>query len=319
MERYYQKEIECASREQIRTWQDERLVRQVRHVWDNVPYYRAKMEAAHVAPDDIKGRDDLYKLPFLSKADLREAYPFGLLAEPLEKCIRIHSTSGTTGKPIVVGYNAHDMDLWADCIMRLVQMAGVVPGDRAQMAFGYGMFTGGFGLHYGLQKLGCMMIPGIINTVPLYTLMIRIKAVNTLWGMALVCATLALPQAVFVFSGFIQSIPKELEEAAIIDGCSYFTAFWRVVFPLLKPSVAAVVILNGFGIWNNYSQAVFFLQSSEKHNVPQALSVYFQQFAGAQWNLMAATAVIAIIPVVAVFLVFQKRIMSGLTEGAIKG
>ena len=167
--------------------------------------------------------------------------------------------------------------------------------------------------------LGCMMIPGIINTVPLYTLMIRIKAVNTLWGMALVCATLALPQAVFVFSGFIQSIPKELEEAAIIDGCSYFTAFWRVVFPLLKPSVAAVVILNGFGIWNNYSQAVFFLQSSEKHNVPQALSVYFQQFAGAQWNLMAATAVIAIIPVVAVFLVFQKRIMSGLTEGAIKG
>ena len=167
--------------------------------------------------------------------------------------------------------------------------------------------------------LGCMMIPGIINTVPLYTLMIRIKAVNTLWGMALVCATLALPQAVFVFSGFIQSIPKELEEAAIIDGCSYFTSFWRVVFPLLKPSVAAVVILNVFGIWNNYSQAVFFLQSSEKHNVPQALSVYFQQFAGAQWNLMAATAVIAIIPVVAVFLVFQKRIMSGLTEGAIKG
>ena len=85
MERYYQKEIECASREQIRAWQDERLVRQVRHVWDNVPYYRAKMEATHVAPDDIRSRDDLYKLPFLSKADLREAYPFGLLAEPLEK------------------------------------------------------------------------------------------------------------------------------------------------------------------------------------------------------------------------------------------
>ena len=84
MERYYQKEIECASQEQIRSWQDERLVRQVRHVWDNVPYYRAKMEAAHIAPDDIKSRDDLYKLPFLSKADLREAYPFGLLAEPLE-------------------------------------------------------------------------------------------------------------------------------------------------------------------------------------------------------------------------------------------
>jgi len=167
--------------------------------------------------------------------------------------------------------------------------------------------------------LCCMMIPGIINTVPLYTLMIRIKAVNTLWGMACVCATLALPQAVFVFTGFIKSVPKELEEAAVIDGCSHFQAFWRVIFPLLKPSISAVVVLNGFGIWNNYSQAVFFLQSSSKHNVPQALSVYFQQFAGAKWNLMAATAVIAIIPVVAMFLIFQKSLMKGLTDGAIKG
>ena len=128
MERYYQKEIECASREQIRTWQDERLVRQVRHVWDNVPYYRAKMEAAHVAPDDIKGRDDLYKLPFLSKADLREAYPFGLLAEPLEKCIRIHSTSGTTGKRVVAFYTKEDIDLWNDCCARALAAAGATVG-----------------------------------------------------------------------------------------------------------------------------------------------------------------------------------------------
>ncbi|MGO5161034.1 MULTISPECIES: carbohydrate ABC transporter permease [unclassified Bilifractor] len=167
--------------------------------------------------------------------------------------------------------------------------------------------------------LCCMMIPGIINTVPLYTLMIKIKAVNTLWGMSCVCATLALPQAVFVFSSFIRALPKELEEAAVMDGCTQFMAFWRIVFPLLRPSISAVVILNGFGIWNNYSQAVFFLQSSDKHNVPQALSVYFQQFAGAKWNLMAATAVIAIVPVVVVFLVFQKSLMKGLTEGAIKG
>ncbi|MFR3791971.1 MAG: carbohydrate ABC transporter permease [Blautia massiliensis (ex Durand et al. 2017)] len=167
--------------------------------------------------------------------------------------------------------------------------------------------------------LCCMMIPGIINTVPLYTLMIKIKAVNTLWGMACVCATLALPQAVFVFSGFIRALPRELEEAAVIDGCTPFMAFWRIVFPLLMPSISAVVILNGFGIWNNYSQAVFFLQSSAKHNVPQALSVYFQQFAGAKWNLMAATAVIAIVPVVVIFLIFQKSLMKGLTEGAIKG
>lgn len=167
--------------------------------------------------------------------------------------------------------------------------------------------------------LCCMMIPGIINTVPLYTLMIKIKAVNTLWGMSLVCATLALPQAVFVFSVFIGALPLELEDAAKIDGCTPFQAFIQVIFPLLTPAISAIVILNGFGIWNNYSQAAFFLQSSSKHNIPQALSVYFQQFAGAKWNLMAATAVIAIIPVVIIFLIFQKSLMKGLTEGAIKG
>jgi len=179
--------------------------------------------------------------------------------------------------------------------------------------------------HYRMNKLifailiSCMMIPGIINTVPLYTLMIDIKAINTLWGMALVCATIALPQAVFVFNGYVKSLPREIEESAIIDGCTWFTAFWKIVFPLLKPSISAIIILNGFGIWNNYSQAVFFLQDGKKHNVPQALSVYFQQFAGAKWNLMAATAVIAIVPVIFAFLMFQKNLMKGLTDGALKG
>jgi len=167
--------------------------------------------------------------------------------------------------------------------------------------------------------LSCMMIPGIINTVPLYSLMIKLKAINTLWGMAIVCATLAIPQAVFVFTGFIKGIPIEIEEAAIIDGCSRFKVFWEIIFPLLKPSISAIIILNGFGIWNNYSQAVFFLQNSKKHNVPQALSVYFQQFAGAKWNLMAATALIAIVPVMIAFLLLQRKLMEGLTAGAIKG
>lgn len=173
-------------------------------------------------------------------------------------------------------------------------------------------------LIFGIM-ISCMMIPGIINTVPLYTLMIDLKAINTLWGMALVCATIALPQSVFVFHGYIRSLPKEIEESAIIDGCSWFSAFWRIIFPLLKPSISAIVILNGFGIWNNYSQAVFFLQDSKKHNVPQALSVYFQQFAGAKWNLMAATAMIAIFPVIIAFLIFQKNLIKGLTDGALKG
>ena len=162
MERYYQKEIECASREQILAWQDERLVRQVRHVWDNVPYYRAKMEAAHVAPDDIKGRDDLYKLPFLSKADLREAYPFGLLAEPLEKCIRIHSTSGTTGKRVVAFYTKEDIDLWNDCCARALAAAGAGPEDVCQVAYGYGLFTGGFAAAAGLYLFLLHGAPGVL-------------------------------------------------------------------------------------------------------------------------------------------------------------
>jgi len=167
--------------------------------------------------------------------------------------------------------------------------------------------------------LSCMMIPGIINTVPLYTLMIKLNAINTLWGMGVVCATIALPSAVFIFTGFIKSLPIEIEEASIMDGCSWFTSFWRITFPLLKPSIAAVVILNGFGIWNNYAQAVFFLQDSKKHNIAQALSVYFQQFVGAKWNLLAATAVIAVIPVIVAFMIFQKSLMKGLTDGALKG
>ncbi len=167
--------------------------------------------------------------------------------------------------------------------------------------------------------IGCMMIPGIINTVPLYTLMRRINAVNTLWGMIMVCSALAMPSAVFIFTTFIKALPRELDDAAAIDGCNSVQIFWQIVFPIIKPATASFIILNGFGIWNNYAQAVFFLQSRKKHNIPQALSVFFQQFAGAKWHLMAATAIIAIIPVIVVFLVFQRQFIKGLSEGAIKG
>ncbi|WP_418831690.1 phenylacetate--CoA ligase family protein [Paraeggerthella sp.] len=151
--------VECASRQEIRALQLERLIEQVRWTYDRVAWYRERMDRDGVSPDDIKTLEDVRKLPFTDKSVLRDTFPYGLFAVPLDQVKELHSSSGTTGKPIVVGYNDHDMELWADCIMRLVQMAGVVPGDRAQMAFGYGMFTGGFGLHYGLQKLGCMMIP----------------------------------------------------------------------------------------------------------------------------------------------------------------
>lgn len=167
--------------------------------------------------------------------------------------------------------------------------------------------------------LSCMMIPGIINTVPLYSLMRKIHAVNTLWGMILVCSTLAMPSAVFIYTTFIRSLPLELDEAAALDGCTGFSVFWRVIFPIIRPATASFMILNGFGIWNNYAQAVFFLQSRSKQNIPQALSVFFQQFAGAKWHLMAATAAIAIVPVVIIFMIFQKQFMKGLTDGAVKG
>ena len=159
MERYYQPEIETASREQITAWQNERLVKQVKHVWDNVPYYRKKMEAAGVTPEDIKSIEDLHKLPFVTKADLREAYPYGLLAEPLKNCVRIQSTSGTTGKRVVAFYTQHDIDLWEDCCARAITAAGGTDEDVCQVSYGYGLFTGGPGLNGGSHKVGCLMIP----------------------------------------------------------------------------------------------------------------------------------------------------------------
>ena len=159
MERYYQPEIECASREQIKAWQDERLVNQVKHVWDNVPYYRAKMEAKGVCPDDIKGVEDLHKLPFVTKADLRDAYPYGLMGKPLKDCVRIQSTSGTTGKRVVAFYTQHDIDLWEDCCARAIMAAGGTDEDVCQVSYGYGLFTGGPGLNGGSHKVGCLTIP----------------------------------------------------------------------------------------------------------------------------------------------------------------
>ena len=159
MERYYQPEIETASREQIKAWQDERLVKQVKHIWDNVPYYRQKMEAKGLTPDDIKGTEDLHKLPFVTKDDLRECYPYGLLAKPLADCVRIQSTSGTTGKRVVAFYTQHDIDLWEDCCARALTAVGATNEDVCQVSYGYGLFTGGPGLNGGSHKVGCLTVP----------------------------------------------------------------------------------------------------------------------------------------------------------------
>ena len=159
MANYYQPEIETMPYEQLRALQNERLVKQVQHVWDNVPYYRKKMEEKGVTPEDIQGVDDLYKLPFLSKDDLREAYPYGLLGMPLSECVRIHSTSGTTGKRVVAFYTQHDVDLWEDCCARAIVAAGGSKEDVVQVAYGYGLFTGGSGMHGGSHKVGCLTLP----------------------------------------------------------------------------------------------------------------------------------------------------------------
>ena len=159
MQNYYQREIETMPYEDLRQLQNERLRKQVQHVWDNVPYYREKMEKKGVTPEDIQSVDDLYKLPFLSKADLRDAYPHGLRGMPLNDCVRIHSTSGTTGKRVVAFYTQHDVDLWEDCCARAIVAAGGTEEDVVQVAYGYGLFTGGAGLHGGSHKVGCLTLP----------------------------------------------------------------------------------------------------------------------------------------------------------------
>ena len=157
--KYYQEEIETMPYEQMRALQSERLCRQVRHVWDNVPYYRSLMEQKGLTPDDIQGVEDLHKLPFLKKDDLRDQYPYGLLAKPLSDCVRIQSTSGTTGRRVVAFYAQNDVDLWEDCCARAITAVGGTREDVVQVAYGYGLFTGGAGMHGGSHKVGCLTLP----------------------------------------------------------------------------------------------------------------------------------------------------------------
>ena len=159
MGNYYQEDIECASRDQILAWQNERLVKQVQYVYDNVLYYRKRMENKGVEPGDIKSVDDLHKLPFLTKGDLRDAYPYGLLARPLSDCVRIQSTSGTTGRRVVAFYTQHDIDLWDECCARAIMAAGGTKDDVVHVCYGYGLFTGGPGLNGGSHKVGSLTLP----------------------------------------------------------------------------------------------------------------------------------------------------------------
>ena len=158
-QKYYQKEMETMSREEMKKLQSEKLVKQVKHVYENVAYYRDLMDKKGVKPEDIHGIEDLHLLPFLTKADLRDAYPYGLLAKPLDECVRIQSTSGTTGRRVVAFYTQNDVNLWEDCCARAIVAAGGSNKDVCQVAYGYGLFTGGPGLNGGSHKVGCLTLP----------------------------------------------------------------------------------------------------------------------------------------------------------------
>lgn len=150
---------ECMSRDELENLQSARLVKLVDRVYHSVEYYRRKMQAAGLLPGDIRGIEDLGKLPFTTKDDLRTTYPFGLFAVPLSQITRVHASSGTTGKATVVGYTRHDIDIWSECVARCITMAGLGKSDIIQVAYGYGLFTGGLGAHYGVEKMGATVVP----------------------------------------------------------------------------------------------------------------------------------------------------------------
>ncbi|MDR0372162.1 MAG: phenylacetate--CoA ligase [Nitrososphaerota archaeon] len=173
MERYWNKTVETMNREQIQALQLEKLRVAVQNVYAHVPYYRKKMQEKGMVPDDIKTLDNLSDLPITTKQDLRNTYPFSMFAVPMENIVRIHASSGTTGKQTVVGYTRRDLDVWAECVARCFVMGDADTSSRVQVAYGYGLFTGGLGVHYGAEKLGATVIPASSgNTQRQITMMI---------------------------------------------------------------------------------------------------------------------------------------------------
>ncbi|MGI6031104.1 MAG: phenylacetate--CoA ligase family protein [Eubacteriales bacterium] len=163
MARYWNEEMECMPQEERKKLQSERLVDAVRRVYENVEFYRKRMQEAGVTPDDIHGVEDLHKLPFMTKADLRDYYPFGTFAVPMEDIVRIHASSGTTGKQVVVGYTRNDLEIWDECVARGLTSIGITNKDKMHVSYGYGLFTGGLGAHGGGTKVGAMVIPASVG------------------------------------------------------------------------------------------------------------------------------------------------------------
>lgn len=255
--------IEKASIDELRALQLERLRWSVRHAYDNVPHYRKKFEAKGVHPDDLRTLADLAKFPFTAKQDLRENYPFGLFAVPREKVVRIHASSGTTGKPTVVAYTQRDIDNWADLVARSIRASGGRAGDIVHVAYGYGLFTGGLGAHYGAERLGCTVIPmsggqtekqiqliqdfrpDIIMVTPTYMLTL----IDEMERMGIDPAATSLKIGIFGAEPWTEGIREAIEKRAGIDAVDIYG-----LSEVMGPGVAneCIETKDGPVIWEDH-------------------------------------------------------------------
>ena len=226
MGKYWNESMECATLDEMRALQSFRLQKTVKRVYNNVPYYRDMMDKAGVKPGDIKSVDDLHLLPFTCKQDLRDTYPYGLFAVPMDEVVRLHASSGTTGKQIVVGYTRKDLDMWSDCVARALTAAGATEKDFMHISYGYGLFTGGLGLHDGATKVGMTTIPvssgntkrqitilkdfgsTFICATPSYALYLA----ETMREMGVTKSDLKLKAGIFGAEAWTEQMRKEIEE-----------------------------------------------------------------------------------------------------------
>jgi len=255
--------IEYASRDELQALQLDRLKWSLRHAYDNVDHYRRAFDAAGVHPDDLKTLADLAKFPFTDKRTLRDNYPFGLFAVPREQVVRVHASSGTTGKPTVVGYTQRDIDTWANVVARSIRAAGGRPGDMVHIAYGYGLFTGGLGAHYGAERLGCTVIPmsggqtekqvqliqdfkpSIIMVTPSYMLNI----IEEFKRQGLDPARSSLQVGIFGAEPWTAAMRREIEERAGIDAVDIYG-----LSEVMGPGVASECIESKDGpvIWEDH-------------------------------------------------------------------
>ena len=255
--------IERASRDELQAVQLERLKQTLRHAYENVAHYRRSFDEAGVHPDDLKTLADLAKFPFTTKKTLRDNYPFGLFAVPREQVVRVHASSGTTGKPTVVGYTKRDIDTWADLVARSIRAAGGRPGDMVHVAYGYGLFTGGLGAHYGAERLGCTVVPmsggqtekqvqliqdfqpSIIMVTPSYMLNI----VEEFKRQGIDPATSSLKVGIFGAEPWTDAMRSEIEAAAGIDAVDIYG-----LSEVMGPGVASECIESKDGpvIWEDH-------------------------------------------------------------------